>query len=212
MKTFCTTFVLAVSLLTVTAHAQSGMSVENWKDIKVGPMFTGGLAIHAGSADTILPPKSGFAFSAGGRMQYPFSTNMALDVAVCYDSRSISAETSDGTIKTTSTVSYISLRPGFNIGGFTIGLGLGLPIGFSADLNGSSVPTSTSDLGMLIEGRAGASVSMMEFDNGNQLRLLLEGSYGFTKINKTAPSDEKNNGPLATAEIGLAYYFDTNPH
>ena len=212
MKTFSATVALILSLFTFSAHAQSGMSSENWRDMKVGPMFTGGLAIHAGSADTTFQPKSGFAFSVGGRMQYPFSVSMAFDLGLCYDSRSLTFESSDGSLKSNQTVSYISLRPGFNLGGFIIGLGLGLPVGTSADLNGSSVTTNTSDMGFLVEGRAGANVNLMESNNGNQLRLLVEGSYGFTKVNKTFTSDEKNNGPLATAEIGLAYFFDTNPH
>jgi hypothetical protein len=130
--------------------------------------------------------------------------------------------------------SYIALRPELNIGGFTIGLGIGLPIGASATLNGygSTTPSTppyaitTSDLNMLLEGRAGAAVTLNEGDKGQILQLLVQGSYGFnTLIKKDAfpapvtvgPATfsydaTMNNGPLATVEIGVSYLFDLTPH
>jgi hypothetical protein len=222
MKTFSATIAIALSLLAVSAHAQSGMSVENWKDTKIGPMLTGGLALNAGSVDSLTEAKTGLAYAVGARLQYPFSANMALDIALCYDGRSVEYDNTMITHKVTYNASYVSLRPGFNIGGIVVGVGLGLPIGGSSSVEGltsNAFPDKieSKDLNMLIEGRLGANITIFESDEGNQLRLLVEGSYGFTKLLKsdsypTGMEDAKNNGPLATAQIGVAYMFDMTPH
>ena len=56
---------------------------------------------------------------------------------------------------------------------------------------------------------------MIQSDKG-ALLILIEGSYGFSEIIKSSFYDggdaTKNNGPLASLELGVAYLFDLSPH
>jgi hypothetical protein len=229
MKTLSAIVALLFSLIAFSAHAQSGMISENWRDIKLGPFITGGLALNTGSVDSLSEAKSGLALAVGAEVYYPFSVMMGFNLGLCYDARSIKIQsTANNSQNIAYSAGYIALRPELNIGGITLGLGLGLPISANATLNGfgSAMPStppfavSTSDLNMLLEGRLGAAVKLDEGDKGQLLQLLLQGSYGFnTLIKKDAFSSSynddlktKNNGPIATVEIGVAYLFDLTPH
>jgi hypothetical protein len=227
MKTLTAIAALAFSFVTVTqGQAQSGMAIENWKNIKVGAMLTAGGATSAGPVATGTKTSPGFALSGGALAIFPFSPNIGFDLAVCYDSRMVSfhdeANTSNGV---DISAGYLSIRPGFNLGGFTIGLGIGLPMSVSVAQNTPPnhnfpfVPSaSSSDMTMLLEGRIGGSIPIMQTDKA-ELRFLIEGAYGFSPIfssdfvTKNGGTDNtKNNGPLATLQLGFAYLFDTNPH
>ncbi|MDP4200287.1 MAG: hypothetical protein Q8922_10325 [Bacteroidota bacterium] len=219
MKTISAFMALALSLVfIIPAQAQSGMSIENWKDIKVGPMFTAGVATNAGTTSSGLKPGTGFAFSVGGLAIFPFSTNIGFDLALCYDARTINFHDETNTANGTDiTTGYLAIRPGFNLGDFTIGLGIGVPMALTltSKPDNTSIPGySTSDMNMLFEGRIGGSIPVMETDR-TELRLLIEGAYGFTQIIKTAsagPEPSNDNGPVASVELGLAYLFDLTPH
>ena len=218
MKSLCASLVIVLTLASVSSsRAQgSGMFMENWKDLLVGPMVTGGVGINAGAVDTGFKTGIRPAFSVGAMFIYPWSPDMALTVGLCYDARGVNfhSPTSTDTGFNVS-LGYIALRPEFRIMGFMIGLGLGLPVSGSATEieTGTSSTITTSDLGFLLEGRIGADIPVWKSD-ASQLHLMIEGSYGFTKVYSSSfvPSDTKDNGPLATAEIGLAYFFDLTPH
>jgi hypothetical protein len=66
---------------------------------------------------------------------------------------------------------------------------------------------TTDSTAFLVEVRAGFGFPIIKNDN-NELRLLVEGSYGLTKLSKSSNADTKNDGPLATAQVGVAYLFD----
>src|SRR6266498_3602445 len=76
MKTFSATLALAISLLSLPAHAQSGMSTENWKNIKVGPFFTAGAAINAGEVADGQKTSPRFSWAAGAKGYLPFSPSI----------------------------------------------------------------------------------------------------------------------------------------
>ena len=239
MKTFSALAILALSLITVIpAQAQSGMALANWSDIKVGAMFTAGAATNAGSVETGWKTSPAFSFSGGALAIIPLSANIAFDLGVCYASRAVGFHLESSTdVGVDYSLGYLSIEPGFNLGGFTIGLGIGLPMSASATLkNIPAIPgfttappftITTSDLNMLIEVRVGGSIPLMQSDK-NELRLLIDGSYAFSGIIKSASlptaamwlsnrgekgyGDTMNNGPLASLQIGVAYLFDTNPH
>lgn len=202
--------VLTTALLASNASAQSGMGMAFSRDILVGPFFTAGVAMNAGTLDSGVTSSPGFAFAVGGAGYVPISEDMALVLGLAYDSRSLGMEaTYNGTkYTTTQSVSYFSIRPGFKFKGFQLGMGLGLPLSVSAKVNDQDVPgLSTDSLAFLVEIRAGYGFPIMKNDR-NELRLLVQGSYALTKMSKSSNSDTKGDGPLATAEIGLAYLFD----
>lgn len=228
MKILSALAALSISFIALSAtHAQSGMAVENWKDIKFGPMFTAGAAVNAGPVVEGTKTSPGFSFSTGGRATFPLSAQIAFDLGLCYDGRNVSyhTETSSDTGVSLSAM-YMELRPGFNLGGFTIGIGIGLPLALSQTSKPTALPVTaftpsftSSDMNMLFEGRIGGAITVMSSDEGI-LNVLIEASYPFNQTIKSSSfssflsdSDKaKNNGPLAKLELGLAYLFDLTPH
>jgi hypothetical protein len=202
--------VLSVLLCSSSAFAQSGMGMAFSRDILVGPFATAGVAMNAGSLDTGTTSSPGLAFAIGGVGYVPISEDMALVLGLAYDSRSLSTEQTFGSTKITvdQNISYFSIRPGFKFKAFEVGLGLGLPLSISAKLDGQNFEgLSTDSLAFLVELRAGFGFPILKND-ASELRLLVQGSYGLTKMSKSSNSDTKGDGPLATAEVGLSYLFD----
>ena len=215
MKIF--TWISAAVLCVVlagSAAAQSGMGMAFSRDILVGPFVTGGVAMNAGTLDTATTSKAGFSFSVGGVGYVPISEDMALSLGLAYDSRGFSYTYDynlDGATSAATedfSIGYFSIRPGFKFKGLEVGLGLGLPLSISGKVNGTSVTgVSTDSLNFLVEARAGFGFPLMKNDN-TELRLLVQGSYGFTKLMKNGGTED--NGPLATAQVGVAYLFDVS--
>ena len=149
---------------------------------------------------------------------YPWSEQIALDLTVGYESRGVNFH--DQSVDTGGidfTYGYLIIRPEFRLGGFIVGLGLGLPMAASTQESGialSGGPTS-SDMGFLVEGRIGGDIPLVTGDKG-QLHLLIGAAYPFTKLLSSKsldPSDNsKNNGPVASLQMGLTYLFDLNSH
>ena len=216
---------LAALLVTVgivsTTRAQSGMAVENWGDIRLGPMFTAGESLNAGTVNSGTKTGALFAFTGGAVALFPFTSNFGLQVGLAYDSRGVNFhdESNENTHMYNYNFSYLSLQPEFDFSGFLIGFGFGLPMGASmttsSDFTPSAAPT-TSDINFLVEGRIGANITIINSDE-SQLKLMIVAAYPFTKIQKNiglagAVNADNNNGPLATAQIGLSYMFDLTPH
>ena len=210
---------LAFLMFAGTVRAQgSGMYLENWKDILIGPMAEGGMAVNAGSIQTGTKTAPLTSFAAGATMIYPWSENIGLNLTVGYDARAINfhAATAD-TGGVDYHYNYLMIRPEFRLAGFTIGLGIGLPMSTSATNLKSDLAPTSSDMNTLMEGRIGGEIVLSRTD-ANQLHLLLGASYGFNPILKTTFTGKygldntKNNGPLASAMIGLSYLFDVTPH
>lgn len=204
--------ILTLALLSTTASAQSGMGMAFSRDILVGPFATAGVALNAGPLSDGVTSSPGLAFAVGGVGFLPISEDMSLVLGLAYDSRSFSMDIGSDAQKYTldQSISYFSIRPGFKFKSFDVGLGLGLPMSVSAKVGGNDVPNLTTDsAAFLLELRAGFGFPIIKNDN-NELRLLIQGSYGLTKMGKSSNSDTKNDGPLATAEVGVAYLFDVS--
>jgi hypothetical protein len=208
-----------VVFITTSSHAQSGMSIENWSDIKVGPMFTAGLSLNAGNVESDTKTGTRFAFTGGALGMFPFSSHISLLLGLAYDDRGVNYHLqNDANTYVNYSFSYLSLQPMIDLGGFMIGLGFGLPMGASASpSSGRNDPTpSTSNMNFMVEGRIGGAIPIIESDQG-QLQLLISAAYPFTNIQKNigffgSTDATHNNGSLATGQIGLTYLFDLTPH
>ncbi|HWF43833.1 MAG TPA: hypothetical protein VG537_04250 [Candidatus Kapabacteria bacterium] len=215
------TIILLMFGVASISRAQSGMSTENWQDIRVGPMFTAGESINAGDVTTGTKTGTQFAFTAGAFGLYPFTSNIGFLLGLAYDSRGVNFHPeNDVNTYVDYTFSYFSIQPMFDLGGFTIGVGLGVPIGASVSVASTSlypngVTQSTSSMNFMVEGRIGGAIPIFSNDHGD-LRLLLSAAYPFTKIVQNqylfGGDATHNNGPLATGQIGLTYLFDLTPH
>jgi hypothetical protein len=226
-----TTLLLALFLgLLSTAHAQSTISLtgeDSWKDIKLGLMFMPGVSANAGSvANGTKTDAADFSWALGAQAEFPFSTSAGLQLGLCYDNRAVGfhdQKTSDTSIA--YSFSYFSLRPELRVGDFLIGLGIGIPVGASTSPSAAATNMNklqslgASSMNILLEGRIGATVPIVQAANGNELRFLISASYAFTQIvsSPLLPSDNSqnktdNSGPLATLQLGFAYLFDLNPH
>ncbi len=198
----------------------SGMSLQNWKDILVGPMFTAGASVNAGPVSDGTKTGSKFAFTGGVLLTYPWSPQIALDLGIGYESRGVNYhdQANDANAIDLS-LGYLAIRPELKLGGFIIGLCLGLPMSVGTTYSGTakfasgSTPTS-SEMPFLVEGRIGGDIVLSSSDGG-QLHLLIGAGYPFTKLlnhSITVLDDTKDNGPLASAQLGLTYLFDLTPH
>ncbi len=214
-----------------TAHAQTdAVTGENtWKDIKVGLMFMPGISANAGSvANGTKTNTANFSWALGAVADFPFSPSAGFQFGLSYDNRSVQFhDQTNGDTSVAYTFSYFSLRPEFLIGDFVIGLGIGIPVGASSTASTAATATQqntppslgASAMNLLIEGRIGASVPVVQSSNGNELRFLISGSYAFSQIvsSPLKPNDNSinktdNSGPLATLQLGFSYMFDLNPH
>ena len=213
-----------------TAHAQTAntpAAPDTWKDIKLGLMFMPGLSSNAGSvANGTKTNAINFSWALGAMADFPFSPNAGLQFGLCYDNRSVEfhdQKSSDTSIA--YTFSYFSLRPELRVGDFLIGLGIGVPVGASTTASTAATNMNklqsfgSSNMNLLVEGRIGAAIPIVQAANGNELRFLISASYAFSQIVSSPlyPSDgstnkTENSGPLATLQLGLAYLFDLNPH
>jgi hypothetical protein len=228
MKQLTLLFALCTGFL-CTAHAQTTTALtgeDTWKDIKLGAMFMPGLSSDAGSvANGTKTNAINFSWALGALADFPFSPSAGLQFGLCYDNRSLEfhdQKTADTSIA--YTFSYFSLRPEFRIGDFLVGLGIGIPVGASTSPSTAATNLNklqsfgSSNMNLLIEGRVGAAVPIVQAANGNELRFLINASYAFSQVVSSPlyPSDgstnkTENSGPLGTLQLGFAYLFDLNP-
>ncbi len=218
-----TSFLLVLSVFfgfISTARAQN-------TDIKLGPMFMPGISANAGSvANGTKTDAVDFSWAAGVVADFPFNPNLGLQFGLAYDNRTVGFHdqaTADTSI--TYTFSYFSLRPELRVGDFLVGLGIGIPVGASTTASSDATNLNkaqtfgASNMNVLVEGRIGAAVPVIQAANGNELRFLVSASYAFSQIvsSPLLPSDNSknktdNSGPLATLQLGFTYLFDLNPH
>jgi hypothetical protein len=227
-----TTLLLVLAVLfgfLPSAHAQTAntpAAPDTWKDVKLGLMFMPGVSSNAGSvANGTKTNAINFSWALGAMADFPFSPNSGLQLGLCYDNRSVQFhDQTNGDTSIAYTFSYFSLRPEFRIGGFTVGLGIGIPVGASTTASAAATNMNktqtfgSSNMNILLEGRIGATIPVVQAANGNELRFLISGSYAFSQIvsSPLLPSDNSqnktdNSGPLATLQLGFAYLFDLNP-
>ncbi len=215
-------FFLFVGFIPAT-HAQTAKPdttiPEPWKDITLGPLFSAGEAVNAGTVALGAKTSMAFAVSVGADADFPVTQNFALNLGLAYDARGINfhQENAD-TNKVDYTFSYFEFRPELRFSGFMIGVGLGIPVSVNATGGGRTNAPSigSSAMNTLFELRLGGVIPVVQGDNGS-LDFTVEGSYAFTKITSgplqywgaSQPTDNSNNnGPLASAEIGIKYLFD----
>jgi hypothetical protein len=204
-----------------SAHAQSTGSApsEPWKNITLGPLFSAGAAVDAGTVAKGSKTNYAFAFSAGADVDFPVTPNFAANLALAYDARSINFhDQNTDANKVDYTFGYFEIRPELRFSGFMIGLGIGVPVSASATGGGTvtSPAIGSSAMNTLFEVRLGGMIPVVESNTGS-LDFTIEGSYAFTKIvstgaplafSGTSTSTSDNNGPLASVQLGVKYLFD----
>jgi hypothetical protein len=226
------TILLLVALLfgfIATAHAQgtSGLTAENtWQDIKIGPLFSGGEAVNAGTVANGAKTGTAFAFSAGADADFPLTQSIAFNLAVAYDARGINFYQQNATSNIVHyNFGYFEFRPEFRFSAFLLGIGVGIPVSASSSVSGNISPQTATSVGssnmnLLFELRLGAAIPIVQSSSG-VLNLTIEGAYAFTQITNGAltpyninvtPATSNSNGPLASAEIGFQYLFDLTSH
>jgi len=209
--------ILSMGLASVTS-AQSRLVQAGVTDLKAGPLFTGGGTVNAGDVAGGTKTSPCGAFSGGALFDFSYTSNVGFDLGVVYDARYINFHNAINTAAgVTYSFGYLALRPELRFSGFLIGVGLGLPVGTNAVGSGGAVSPSiaTRDMNALFEGRLGGTVELMQSDLGT-LNFTAEASYAFSRpiINSwfNGADNTKNNGPLATLEVGINYLFDLMPY
>lgn len=203
-------------------------SSDNWRDVLTGPYFTGGGAVNAGTVPTGSKTNYKFAWGLGVASEVPMAKNISVEGEIGYDARSISFfKQDDENFKFDYTFNYFAVRPSIMLSDFKLGVGIGVPLGYSITTQlGANQPSATTSGGasgmtLLFELRLGAIIPIIQSDNG-RLNLVIDASYALSNIVTNGPleyispsanpTSTDNNGPLATAQLGLQYLFDVSPH
>jgi hypothetical protein len=180
-------------------------------------MFMPGAAVNAGPVFNGYMTSSRFSWSLGGLVDIPISVTNGFIIGLAYDQRAVNfhSQTNEA-IRQDYTFSYMSVRPELRLSSFLIGFGLGVPVSETDEVSLDGVHTNTGSrnvgsLNMLAEVRLGTMLPIVDNPSG-KLDLMIEGSYPFTKIysNAAAATESKDNGPIATLELGLSYLFNVS--
>lgn len=200
------------------AQSHNANSNDQWGDLRLGPLASGGAAVNAGDVASGSKTAPLFSYTAGGKLNIPFSPTTALDLSLAYDQRSINFHdqaTSD--LGVDYSFGYIAFRSTVKYEGFTVGLGVGYPVyaGTTSHGGANAPDIAMSNVNTLFEGRLGGEVKVWETDLGI-LNLSVEGTYAFNRILTPSffhgVSDTQNNGPLASLEFGVNYLFNVMRH
>ncbi len=118
-----------------------------------------------------------------------------------------SGATDDNTIITQA--NYFSIAPNVNIGGFMLGVNLGIPVGMSSgNVSGagilSSIPVNSDELATVIDIRFGAMIPIMHNATG-RLNFIVMGGYMLTGMSKNDTSEY--NPKAASLMMGVNYLF-----
>ncbi len=208
---------LSTSAFRATAQTAFVQGQDGLMDLKAGPLITAGAAANAGDVASGSKTSPGFAYTPGALLDFTYTRNVGFDLGVVYDARTINFhDQANSNLGVNYNFGYISLRPELRFSGFLIGVGLGLPVSVSTTaLGGAATPNlKPGDVNALFEGRIGGIVELLRSDLGT-LNFHVEGSYAFSKNIESAwfhgADATLNNGPLATAELGISYLFDLTP-
>ena len=209
----CLGSMLCTSMTSLHGQSTLSQSSESNRGIfSAGPSVTLGQAYQVGTLAAGWTSSPQLSWSLGALGDYLVTDGLSIDFECAFDVRNtyLSDTTARGT--TNGTYRYLSLRPQLNLGSFLIGFGVGIPLGCTVLIsNAISTQTATitsGDMDFLIEARAGLSIPVLQNDDG-ELRILLGGAYGFTRILKSSIGADHavNNGPLATISAGVSYLF-----
>ncbi len=185
--------------------------------ITVGPEFLAGGSVYAGTVPKSLKTDARFSFNFGALGYYNSTESFALMLGLVYDSRGMNFhQQDDANHFENSTFNYLSFQPGVKFKDFTLGLGLGIPLGGSIDEH-TGVATGTTDISAsrmatMVELRLGGSVPILESELGD-LRFIINGSYPLTKTFSSSlgftfnGNPQSQDGPIPTLQAGLSFQF-----
>jgi hypothetical protein len=186
--------------------------------VYAGPLFMPGAAVSAGPVLDGSKTSSRFAYCFGALLDIPISESNGLVIGAVYDQRAINFHSqANEAVRQDYTFSYVAIRPELRLSSFLIGFGLGVPASSTYEYSNGTTTTeksvSVGSINMLAEVRLGTSIAIVDAP-ASKLNLLIEGSYPLNTIysNKPLATESKNNGPIATLEIGLAYLFNVSKH
>ncbi len=216
-KQIVTLFMLLGLAMYSNAQGQVVPGGENRTDLKLGPSLAAGAATNAGNVASGWKTAPAFSWAPGGLLDYTFANNLGVQLGIAYDARTTNFHLLDNSNSGFDyNFGYLALRPQVRFDGFTLGLGIGFPVNVgTSGYGGSTVaPIQLSDLNTLVEARLGGTIELIKSETGT-LNFTAEGSYAFYRNIRDAwfqgANVTMNNGPMASAELGLNYLFDLTP-
>jgi hypothetical protein len=194
--------VLAVSLIASAATAKGK------KKFNLGPTVQFGISSFAGKVPVGFKTDiAHFAMQLGAQSEFWTSETFGLGLGLVYDSRAIDFhDQATGNIRTTHSLGYFSIQPGVILNSFRLGVGLGLPMGYTATDQNDKETTLDQYQNFMVEVRLGASVPIME-EKDQTLNFIVNGSYPLTRYTSQLGDEIDGNGPIATLGIGFNYEF-----
>ncbi len=164
-----------------------------FKDVTVGPYFSGGFSEQNANLPTNWKTLPRFAFNVGGTVDFYYSQWLGLDFSMIYDSRDFYLDTASANIDVN--LGYLVIEPSVRLLWLLLGISLDFPLSGSAiekldnyhradnpKINSydENLNIQTSDLQTFAELRATLSVPIFENASAN-LHFLVTGGYPLSK-------------------------------
>jgi hypothetical protein len=204
-----------------------------FKELTLGPYFTGGFARENGEIPKGWLSEQTFAYTFGGTIDGSITNWIGLNFSLLFDSRDISFTGDSSSIDLN--INYVALQPSIRLAWFLLGFAFDIPMSGAANETVAYLPKTkgryagnlnadTKDLSFLTELRGTVSIPLLQSESG-MLHFIFSANYPLNKTLTgsatfdTTGSDNLGNrtpmvfsnlgkGKLPTVEAGLSYQFD----
>lgn len=221
LRTMCAAVMLACTVYGTELRAQEDFPRDKATSyLTIGPTFAGGASM------SIAPPEGlkvapSFAWRFGADLSYPLTPVVAGTFMLGYESRAVRLRAlSTSEMYVSRRVGYLAITPGFQFGGFWLGMNFGLPLGGGETFkNGPNSEVLSRDMtdedfervDVTLEPRVGGVIPIHN-DATGVLSITLSGGISLNQFfDLSDPNGVLNenlgNYQTVSAHMGISYQF-----
>ena len=199
-----------------------------FKDVTVGPYFTGGYARQNEDIPTFWHSAPRFSYMFGVNSDFSISKWLGFDLGVIYDTRDLYLATNGGDSSSIDlNIGYIAIQPAIRIAWLLLGLAFNIPTSGSADESiaqfthlahtgpyRQNLNVATSDMNTILELRAALAIPVFHAESGTVCAIasvnwpMTKTFLRATSFDTTSHFQNAGNGPVPAFEAGISYEFD----
>lgn len=221
LRTMCAAVMLAGVLCGAELRAQGDFPRDKATSyLTIGPTFAGGASMSISPPDGRKVAPS-FAWRFGADMTYPLTPVVAGTFMLGYESRAVRLRgLNSSDVYESNRVGYLAITPGFQFGGFWVGMNFGLPLGGGVTRkNGPNSQEVSKDMDdedfekvdVTLEPRIGGVIPIHN-DATGLLAITLNGGislnqfFDITDANGVV-NESLGNYQTVSAHMGISYQF-----
>lgn len=221
LRTMCAAVMIAGALCSAELRAQEDFPRDKATSyLTVGPNLAGGASMSIGPPDGSKVAPS-FSWRFGGDMSYPLTRVISGTFMLGYESRAVRIRgLNSSEVYQSSRVGYLAITPGFQFGGFWIGMNFGLPLGGgvtskggpnSQELSRDMSSEEFDKVDVTLEPRIGGIIPVHN-DATGVLAITLSGGISLNQFFDLADatgfqSESLGNYQTVSAHMGVTYQF-----